>query len=168
MESLEWPFGGPKKTGVYAIVNLLDGKQYVGSSKDLRRRWRDHLNELRSNKHPNHHLQCAFHKYGADAFDFRILQEIANEDELVSVEQHWMNVTRCYEREHGYNIDPAADRSVVSPETAAKISERIRGCVRSEETRAKIRAANNSVHPSTIWNIIKGKTWSLISDEQCG
>ncbi len=83
MGLLEWTFGERTKMGVYAIVNLVEGKQYVGSSKDLRRRWRDHWNELQSNKHSNAHLQRAFNKYGEAAFEFRILQEVVSEEELI-------------------------------------------------------------------------------------
>src|SRR5919108_4732661 len=38
MGLLKWPFGKDKKMGVYAIVNLVDGKVYVGSSTDLKKR----------------------------------------------------------------------------------------------------------------------------------
>jgi group I intron endonuclease len=148
MGLLEWLFGEHIKMGVYAIVNLIDGKQYVGSSKDLRRRWRDHVNQLQSNKHSNDHLQRAFHKYGATVFEFRILQEIANEEELLSAEQYWLDFTKCYSRHLGYNIDPAANHSITSPETAAKISAKIKGKFRSEETRAKMRAARIGKSPS--------------------
>jgi group I intron endonuclease len=142
MGLIDWLFGKNTRMGVYAIVNKVDGKLYVGSSKDLRRRWRNHLRELQSSKHSNDHLQRAFSKYGEDAFEFRILQDVASEEELIPAEQYWLDFTRCYDRRYGYNIDPAADRSVISFETAAKISARIRGRVRSEETRAKMRAAS--------------------------
>nr|DAU06974.1 MAG TPA: intron associated endonuclease [Caudoviricetes sp.] len=50
--------------GVYAIVNLLNNKKYIGSSSSIRRRYRQHFNELSNDKHANPILQKAFNKYG--------------------------------------------------------------------------------------------------------
>jgi len=36
MGLIDWLFGKITRMGVYAIVNKVDGKLYVGSSKDLR------------------------------------------------------------------------------------------------------------------------------------
>ncbi len=85
MEWLDRNFG--KRKGIYAIPNLADGKVYIGSSIDIRKRAHDHLYLLRRNQHPNLHLQYAFNKYGEMAFELLILQEITNEDELLTMEQ---------------------------------------------------------------------------------
>src|SRR4051812_27218679 len=89
------------------------------------------MNELQSNKHSNTHLQRAFNKYSEAAFEFRILQEVASEGELIPAEQYWLDFTQCYRREHGFNIDSTADRSTITPETAAKISAGNKGHTRS-------------------------------------
>ena len=67
--------------GVYAICNLFDGRAtaYIGSSKDIERRWRDHVALLRSGRHPNPYLQAAWDKYGEAAFEFYVIEEVANE-----------------------------------------------------------------------------------------
>jgi group I intron endonuclease len=141
MTLLGRPFGKHEKMGVYAIVNTVDGKMYVGSSTNIKKRWGDHLWFLRNNKHRNPYLQNAFNKYGEASFEFRILEAIANEDELLAAEQYWLDYTQCYDREHGYNIDLMADRKVFTPEIRAKISAANTGRVHTAESRARMSAA---------------------------
>ena len=43
-------------SGVYCIINLKNGKRYIGSSKNMRQRLWSHRAELRHNKHENPHL----------------------------------------------------------------------------------------------------------------
>jgi group I intron endonuclease len=130
-----------KRKGVYALVNRVDGKVYIGSSTDIKKRSHDHLYLLRHNQHPNPHLQYAFNKYGESAFEMQILQEVASEEELIQIEQYWMDHTQCYDHEYGYNIDLSADRKIVSPETGAKIATALRGRTITDEHRAKLSQA---------------------------
>jgi group I intron endonuclease len=139
MALLDWPLGR-SKMGIYAIVNTIDGKQYVGSSTNIKKRWGDHLYLLRYNKHPNVYLQHAFNKHGEAAFELRVLQEVIDENDLLAVEQYWLDSTRCYNHEYGYNIDPSAERNFISDETRAKIGAGNSGKIRSPEVRAKISA----------------------------
>ena len=50
--------------GVYKIVNTVNGKIYIGSSKNIDRRWNEHIRVLELNAHNNQHLQNAWNKYG--------------------------------------------------------------------------------------------------------
>lgn len=38
-------------SGVYAITNTATGKRYIGSAVNIKKRWREHLHNLRKNKH---------------------------------------------------------------------------------------------------------------------
>ena len=40
-------------SGVYLIRNKLNGKNYIGSSKDIRKRINQHFRELNQNNHHN-------------------------------------------------------------------------------------------------------------------
>ena len=83
--------------GIYAIINLLNNKKYVGSTKYLRKRYRQHLNDLIQNKHPNCHLQRAVNKYGIDKFAFVILERCQDVfDTLKSLEQKYINTFGDY------------------------------------------------------------------------
>jgi hypothetical protein len=53
------------KGGIYSFINTVNGKQYIGSAKDLYLRLNEHLN----NKKSNLLLQAAFDKYGLDKFN---------------------------------------------------------------------------------------------------
>ena len=50
-------------SGIYKIVNKIDGKYYVGNSKNIYKRWIKHKSLLRHNKHINDYLQNAFNTY---------------------------------------------------------------------------------------------------------
>ena len=61
--------------GVYKITNIINGKIYVGSSKDIEDRWWHHKYELNSRIHKNTHLQNAWNKYKEHNFIFEIIEE---------------------------------------------------------------------------------------------
>jgi group I intron endonuclease len=97
----------PRASGVYQILCVPNGKIYVGSAVNLRARWEHHRQSLRRGSHRNAHLQGAWMKYGEDSFAFSIL-ELASRDELLQVEQKWLDQTRCTDRRIGFNIYPVA------------------------------------------------------------
>ena len=78
--------------GIYKIVNLVNGKFYIGSTSTLgfQRRWRCHRNQLRINKHRNQHLQYAWNKYGEDNFKFEIIEKCLPKKCVVR-EQYYFN-----------------------------------------------------------------------------
>lgn len=97
------------KTGVYIITNSITGKVYVGStSVSFNRRWREHKNDLRKNKHYNDYLQNAWNKYGELNFVFSTL-ELCTASECFLKEQYWMDFYQSYKRDLGYNISTKAN-----------------------------------------------------------
>ena len=95
----------PKKSGIYQIRNLVNGKIYVGSSINLRKRLKDHFRDLRNNRHVNQHLQKAYNKYGLDKFVFEVL-EYVEKDMLLEREQYYIDTLNVVNE--GYNIRPIA------------------------------------------------------------
>jgi group I intron endonuclease len=57
-----------QKSGVYAFINLINGKRYIGSGINLYRRFLDHI----VGRSSNILLQRAFQKYGLNNFEFVI------------------------------------------------------------------------------------------------
>lgn len=51
-------------SGVYQIYNTETNKRYIGSSIDVQRRLKEHLRNLKANRHCNQHLQNAWNRYG--------------------------------------------------------------------------------------------------------
>lgn len=65
-----------EKGGIYRIVNTMNQKLYIGSTKKFSRRAIEHQKMLDNNKHHSIHLQSAYDKYGSDAFNFEIVEII--------------------------------------------------------------------------------------------
>lgn len=130
--------------GVYAIINVLDGKKYVGSaSLSIEKRWNDHRRDLRQGKHHSRYLQRAWVKYGESAFQFQILA-ICDPDRCVKTEQLWIDCFRAADPEFGYNMSPTAGSTLGTkhrPESIDKMRKAKRGHKQSEEWVAR-RAAS--------------------------
>jgi group I intron endonuclease len=92
------------KMGIYKITNTQNGKFYIGSSKDVDRRWWEHKNDLNKKAHINTKLQNAWNFYGENQFKFEIIEEIIDEKLLLEREQHYLNVFEPYRNGIGYNI----------------------------------------------------------------
>ncbi len=73
-------------SGIYNIVNKLNGNVYVGSSKNCEKRFKTHKLQLTNNTHHCIALQRAVDKYGLDNFDFVIIKQV-NERDLLLEEQ---------------------------------------------------------------------------------
>lgn len=132
----------PKIPGIYAIVNLKNGKIYIGQTANFRKRFTAHKSFLRTGSHPNHHLQAAWNKYGEGAFEFKKLEYCSVED-LDKREQHYLNTYLpkgvCY----NVSIDASAPRRgltyIMDEERKVKIGNANRGKKRSDEQRELMR-----------------------------
>jgi hypothetical protein len=60
-------------SGVYKITNTINGKCYIGSSKNIHIRMRDHKIALKSGSHGVKCLQDDWDSHGAENFDFEVL-----------------------------------------------------------------------------------------------
>jgi len=72
------------------IRNKINGKKYYGSAKNINKRWVRHKNDLNKNQHQNIKLQRAWNKYGAENFEFSIMEE-CEYDSLLIIEQNYLN-----------------------------------------------------------------------------
>jgi len=91
------------KTGIYKITCLSNFKCYIGSSKNIAVRWKNHKKSLNDNKHKNSYLQNCWNKYGEKSFIFEIIEE-CNVNCLLIREQYWLDFTECYIKEKGFNV----------------------------------------------------------------
>lgn len=95
-------------TGIYQITCSVSNKIYIGSSVNVKKRWRDHRSALRKKSHVNPHLQSAWCKYGEESFVFELVEEVSKNDHLLEREQWWLDRTKSYDRNTGYNINVVA------------------------------------------------------------
>lgn len=107
---------------VYAIRNLVSGKQYVGQTCGFpEQRWRRHTNKLRTRTHENEKLQRAWDKYGEDAFEFYIVRVCSTRKELNTYEKHHIKTTDAIR--NGYNIKEGGDACPIAESTKRKLSK---------------------------------------------
>lgn len=64
-----------KIAGVYKITNIITGEFYIGSSKDIKRRWADHKCLSMWKQQPNSKLYKDMASYGKDKFIFEVIEE---------------------------------------------------------------------------------------------
>ena len=122
--------------GIYRIHCTANGRSYIGSSIHIKKRWQCHRSDLKNKTHRNRHLQNAWLKYGSKAFEWSVLELVAEAGDLIEREQHWIDQTG-----KKFNIRILADRNnglKHSPETIAKMI----GRKLSPEHRAKLSAAS--------------------------
>jgi group I intron endonuclease len=75
-------------SGIYKIVNTKNQKFYLGSSKNIEKRWWRHKSDLRTGKHHNTHLQRAWNKYGEQHF---VIEVIELTEKLLEREQYYLD-----------------------------------------------------------------------------
>lgn len=153
----------PIGSGIYAILNLNNGRLYVGSTGNFRKRWSAHCAKLRSGKHPNRYLQFAWLKNAAAAFFFVILERCELSD-LLGREQFWIDKLGACDRLSGYNLQRLArsNKRGVKESAEATAAKRVRqlGRLQSPESNAKRSATQRGRTLPAAWceAISRGKT----------
>ena len=110
-----------KICGVYKITNMINGKFYIGSSKNIKNRWHQHEILLNGGTHGNTYLQNAWNKYGDKNFKFEIVEECAPEMQFER-EQFYLNMLNPFE-DNGYNIVRLISKQYMSDNYMTKICE---------------------------------------------
>jgi group I intron endonuclease len=124
-------------TGIYQIVNQVNGKRYIGSAVNLEQRKISHFNTLTMKIHKNRYLQFVYNKYGKNNLKFEILL-YCDKENLLFYEQRSIN---SYNFKELYNISKTAGSNLgmkFSEEHKAKIGMSNRGKKYSEEAKKKM------------------------------
>ena len=82
-----------KISAVYKITNTITGDCYIGSSNDVKKRWRDHKCPSTWKRFPNNQLYQDMQKYGLDKFDFQVIAEVEI-DSLKEMEQQFIETLK--------------------------------------------------------------------------
>ena len=130
---------------VYVILNLQNGKCYIGSTVDYHKRHAMHLSRLRRGISHCPHLQAAWNKYGEDTFWFGVLEHIAVDPR--EAEQYYLDLIRP---EYNSHLSATAGRLGI-PHTAAtrtKISQ-------TKIERGSHRGENSAVNKLTSQQVIE-------------
>lgn len=124
-------------SGIYVIRNTVNGRSYVGSSVNLRRRNNTHFLELRRSVHHNPHLQADFDLLGREAFTFEVIEPCPPRD-LPQREKHHIDILGVLDPTKGYNIQPEPYKGIIPEEVSRLISQKATGRKLSESTKKKI------------------------------
>ena len=92
-----------KICGIYRILNTINNKVYIGCSNNIYYRWATHTNLLNRNEHYNKYLQDDWNNYGADNFEFSILER-CSDDEKFEIEKIYIDKYHSTNKNVGYNI----------------------------------------------------------------
>lgn len=129
------------------IMNILNNKVYIGSSKNIYLRKQQHYNSLRKGNHYSTHLQKAWLKYKEENFIFVGIEEVLDIENLIEREIYWIKEKEACNPKKGYNLG---------------IPKKIENVVLREETIEKLRIATyNQYHKDkgriTLEEFLKGK-----------
>lgn len=95
--------------GIYKYTNKYDRKVYIGKSKDIELRYKQHLKTVKIIKIQKHsHFYKALRKYGIDAFDFEVLIECPIEN-LNYWEKFYIKYYCSNNSDYGYNMTNGGD-----------------------------------------------------------
>jgi group I intron endonuclease len=154
--------------GVYQILNTMDNKCYIGSSINIKHRWKQHMYALFTNTNTRH-LQRAWNKYGESIFVFNIIC-YCKKDLLLIKEQEMIDFYKSANPLFGYNIRIKAESNLgikqseetkkkkretalrgddnpsKRPEVRQKISDANTGLKRTDETKKKISESVKLLH----------------------
>jgi group I intron endonuclease len=150
--------------GIYALLNTVTGKRYVGSSVNIARRWRIHLSDLRNNEHHSVKLQRSWNKHGELAFKFEVLLNCTR-DSLAEYEEKFMVIYDVVE--NGYNIERLTKgRHVASKETRQKLALVWKGRKHTPESRAlmsrnKRGVALSAAHRAALRGVTRKNTTKI-------
>jgi group I intron endonuclease len=133
---------------IYKITNMLNGKIYIGQSKDDKHRWRQHLYFAKHPEKTGQYIHRAMAKYGAENFIFEVIDCALNQWQADCIETCLIQEYDSRNKESGYNIKPGGGAQG-GPDNPMFGKKR----PMSEETKKKISASNKGQVP---WS--KGKT----------
>jgi group I intron endonuclease len=82
--------------GIYQIRNVKTNESYIGSSRHVFKRLRDHLTFLSRGSHINKILERSWNDYGAPSFIFLCVEEVPDAQLLSQREIYWIEKTQAH------------------------------------------------------------------------
>ena len=116
------------RSGIYAIVNTIDGKMYVGKSVDLLRRCKQYLTIFSREKQRdvNDYLWGAVKKHGLENFEF-VAIDFCDPVDLPTRELAWMITHGTTDESLGYNLRMDSQSGMTAaPMTKLKMQANLR------------------------------------------
>lgn len=139
------------KSGIYLIRNLINGKVYIGKSRDIDQRIGQHITMLnkKCKTHENDHFINAWSKYGKLNFAYVVLEYLPLNEELLSKKElEYIDLYNSLDSKKGYNKRyDSLTGLIVSQETRERLSQsQKKRYLNNPEERLKI-----SINSSNFW-----------------
>lgn len=142
---------------IYCIRNLVNGKAYIGQTRQgLARRRGEHVHRFNLGER-DHKLYQAMRKYGIENFKFEVLCNCLKPEYLDEMERHFVAELNSFE--NGYNMTCGGDGT--ADETRKKLSAALRGrkILWADKLWATRRNNPNAKHPKDY--VAKGANSTL-------
>lgn len=96
--------------GIYQIKNMVNGKIFIGSSKNLHGKFNSYKLQLKLGSHVNRELQKDYTHFGEDKFSFEVVDNLEPKEDpnydytedLAVLEEMWIEKLQPHD-EKGYN-----------------------------------------------------------------
>jgi len=144
--------------GIYKITNIITGRSYIGQSKDIEKRFSEHI------YHSTSKIDVNINLYGKDNFIFEVLEECPVE-KLDDLEDYYIQkydtINRGYNEIRGghHNIGESNPNSKLSESDVYNIREDYNNHIRKNESYQKYKHIISKDYFSNIW---EGLSWNHI------
>ena len=130
-------------SAVYKILNTVTGDFYIGSSRNVKRRWAQHKYPSIWKQHPNNPMYKDMQKYGVDRFSFQILVPVMPEY-LTQVEQEFIEMLNpTYNNNNAKGLDTEKYKETIRKyKQSEKGKEANRKAIRKYKQSEKYKEAN--------------------------
>lgn len=129
--------------GIYRITNIITGKSYIGqTSMNFGDRRDSHFSSLNTGKHYNKEMQDDWNVYGAENFEFAIIESVDEPSTLNDLEIKYIDMYAADGLCYNQNPGGTGKGKHLTEEAKRKIGEKnkinMTGRKASEETRRKM------------------------------
>ncbi len=124
--------------GIYAIVNRINNKIYIGSSNNVERRLKQHYYQLNTKYHPNKHLQRSWNKYNKTDFEFIFLKQCTLETQLIIEQECIDTYKKIFSLYNILQVTGNCSGYKHTENTKKRIGNASKGVKRTEETLKKM------------------------------
>ena len=127
---------------VYKITNTVTGDFYIGSSKNVKRRWASHKCPYTWKKCPNKQLYKDMQKYGLDKFEFQVIEEVEI-DSLKEKEQQFIETLKpTYNQMNAKGLDIERHKEYRKSDKCKKSKKKYQQSNKGKETQKKYRKSD--------------------------
>lgn len=108
---------------IYSIRNKINGKIYIGQTKNLKNRWAAHAAYAKNPEQTGQYIHRAMAKHGIQNFEYEVLATCRTREDADEVEKFIISQYRSREIGLGYNVKPGGATAGHSESTKIKLRE---------------------------------------------